>query len=69
VRNSVTVAGGSEDGRQNTLLRVIETRFGPVPSDLATAIEAVVDAEEAKRLLEIALTANSLDAIRAATRR
>jgi hypothetical protein len=69
MRNSTAVAGGSEDGRQNSLLRALQTRFGPIPGDLATAIEAVVDVGELERLWEIALTANSLTAIRAAIQR
>jgi hypothetical protein len=69
MRDSTAIAGGSADGRQNSLLRILQARFGPIPSDLTAEIEAVVDAGELKRLLEIALTANSLNAIRTAIQR
>jgi hypothetical protein len=49
---------------------ILQARFlNPVPDDVATAIQAEVDSEEFGRWIDIAATADSLDAFRAAIRR
>jgi hypothetical protein len=58
---------GRREAQRIDLRRVLQTRFFvPVPDDLAAAIETVADSEELARWLDIALTAVSLDAFRAA---
>jgi hypothetical protein len=58
---------GRREAQRTDLRRVLQTRFFvPVPDDLAAAIETVADSEELARWLDIALTAVSLDAFRAA---
>ena len=61
---------GRREAQRTDLRRVLQTRFFvPVPDDLAAAIETVADSEELARWLDIALTAVSLDAFRAAIQR
>ena len=71
VRESMVVnewiAEGEAKGRRAALLQVLQARFrGKIPSDLMTTIEGASDADELSRWMPLAVTADSLDAFRAA---
>jgi hypothetical protein len=52
---------GIEQGKRDTLLRQLRRKFGDLPQDFVTKIEAVTAEAELDTLLERILTANSLD--------
>jgi hypothetical protein len=60
---------GELKGRRAALLRALEKRGkGPVPSDLAEAIQATEDMDLLSRWFDAALEANTLDDFRAAVK-
>ncbi|MBC8141411.1 MAG: DUF4351 domain-containing protein [Armatimonadetes bacterium] len=46
---------------KNSVLRIVEKRFGAVPADARQRIEAIRDATELEALLDRALSAASLN--------
>ena len=50
---------------RKTILRILEARFGPVPQDMVTALEAVQDDTKLDDLIGYAATSSDLDAFRA----
>ncbi len=60
---------GRVEGERTMLLRVLERRFRtPVPPDLATAISQTTNPDKLTEWLDLAFTADSLEAFRAAVR-
>jgi predicted transposase YdaD len=53
---------GREEGRIDLLQRMIERRFGPLPERLATRL-AHLSREQVETVLDVALTAPSLEAL------
>jgi len=68
VRESQQVLEWQAEARRADLLRFLEKRCkAPVPSDLATAIEATQDMNLLLRWVDAAAEANTFDDFRAAT--
>ena len=67
MRESTVVNEWIAEGQRETLLRFLHARFKvPVPEDVTAAIEVAADAQELNRWVDLAATADSLDAFRAA---
>jgi predicted transposase YdaD len=52
---------GIEIGKRETLLRLIQSRFGPLPADLRARIEQVSDIDRLDRLTDAVLSATTLE--------
>jgi flagellar biosynthesis/type III secretory pathway protein FliH len=51
-------------GQQTLLLRLLRTKFGPLPEPFVQRLEAITDSEQLDELSEQLLTAATLDEIR-----
>ena len=60
------MAEGEVRGQARTLLRVLRARFGNVPAELETAIQATTDLDQLDRWADTAATAPTLEAFRQA---
>jgi hypothetical protein len=63
-RNEGRNEGRSEaaiETRQQTLVRLLRRRFGDVPADLVSAVEATTDVEQLDTWLDRLVTAGTLD--------
>ncbi len=54
---------GVARGKCSTLLRLMERKFGTIPDDVRTRMEAITDVEELDRLLDVILMAGTLEEI------
>ncbi len=59
---------GRREGMRDTLLRILQKRFGAIPVDLTTAIRAGTDITQLEAWTDAALTAASLDDFRRGAR-
>ena len=50
-----------QEGRQQTLLKVLQRRFGQIPEGLVEAINAVHETAKIERLVDAALDAASIE--------
>ncbi len=55
------IAQGVTRGEQKLLLRLIERKFGHVPEDVRSRVEAITDLEAIEQLADTILTAQSLE--------
>jgi len=67
MRQSEQVLEWKTEERAESLVDVLELKFGPVPADLASAIRATTDFGKLRQWLASAVSALSLDAFRADT--
>ena len=51
--------------RQSDIRRVLEVRFGPLPQDITTALQAIQDEKRLDRLVDAAASSRDLEAFRA----
>src|SRR5205823_6143499 len=61
------VAEGEGKGRTETLLEILDLKFGPVPPEVASVIRATTDLFRLKRWVAAAVTAPTLDVFRQST--
>ena len=60
------MAEGKAKGKVESVARVLRARFGNLPAELETAIQAATDLDQLDRWTDTAATAPTLDAFRQA---
>ena len=55
---------GKVEGKAEALLEVLGLKFGPIPVDLASAIQARADLATLSRWVAVAVSADTLDTFR-----
>lgn len=51
---------GEQNGRGDTLLRLLQFKFGPLPADIRARIDRITEIDRLDRLIDAVLTAETL---------